>query len=145
MITYIKDDLRVFGVGVLLFLMVALGGIFRHFRWVLLPVVCCLVSVICMVGFLGWFGLEVTVVSSNFISLQIIMTLAIVIHLIVKYRELALKFPKESNDILILDSLILKSKPCLFAVLTTIAGFASLLFCNILPVINFAWMMITAA
>jgi predicted RND superfamily exporter protein len=32
--------------------------------------------------------------------------------------------------------------PCLFAALTTIAGFGSLLLCNILPVRTFGWMMI---
>ena len=143
MITYIKDDLKIFGVGVLLFLILALGGIFRRLRWIFLPMICCLVSVICMIGLLGWFGWEVTVVSSNFISLQIIITLAIIIHLIVKYREQAFKFPQKSNNLLILNSLILKFNPCLFTVLTTIAGFASLVFCKILPVINFAWMMIT--
>jgi len=142
MITFIKEDLRVFGTGVLLFLILALGVIFRRFRWVILPMVCCLVSVVCMMGLLGMFGWEVTVVSSNFISLQLIMTLALVIHLIVRYRELEFTEPLQPKESIVLETIMSRFSPCLFAVLTTIAGFTSLIFCRILPVINFGWMMI---
>ena len=142
MISFIKNDLNIFGIGVLLFLIIALGIIFRRFRWVCLPILFCLVSVICMAGLLGWFGWEVTVISSNFISLQLIMTMALVIHLIVRYRELLAQNPEAPNHQLILDTVLLKLKPCVYAVLTTIAGFGSLVLCDILPVITFGWMMI---
>jgi len=140
--TFIKNDLNIFGIGVLLFLIIALGIIFRRVRWVCLPILFCVVSVMCMVGLLGWFGWEVTVISSNFISLQLIMTMAIAIHLIVRYRELLARNPEAPNHQLILDTVLLKLKPCLYAVLTTIAGFGSLVLCDILPVITFGWMMI---
>ncbi len=142
MISFIKNDLNIFGIGVLLFLIIALGIIFRRLRWVSLPILFCLVSVICMTGLLGWFGWEVTVISSNFISLQLIMTMALVIHLIVRYRELLAQNPKAPNHQLILDTVVVKLKPCVYAVLTTIAGFGSLVLCDILPVITFGWMMI---
>ncbi len=142
MITFIKNDLKIFGLGVLLFLIIMLSIIFRRIRWILLPMLCCVVSVICMIGLLGWFGWEVTVISSNFISLQLIISLAITIHLIVRYRELLVKIPEASNHRLILQTVLLKLKPCVYAVLTTIAGFGSLVLCDILPVINFGWMMI---
>ncbi len=142
MITFIKNDLKVFGLGVLLFLILMLFIIFRAIRWILLPMLCCVVSAVCMIGLLGWFGWEVTVISSNFISLQLIITLAIVIHLIVRYRELLLQNPQGPNRELILDTVLLKLKPCVYAVLTTIAGFGSLVLCDIRPVINFGWMMI---
>ncbi len=142
MITFIKNDLKVFGLGVLLFLILMLFIIFRSIRWILLPMLCCLVSAVCMIGLLGWFGWEVTVISSNFISLQLIITLAIVIHLIVRYRELLLQNPQRPNRELILDAVLLKLRPCVYAVLTTIAGFGSLVLCDIRPVINFGWMMI---
>jgi len=142
MITFIKSDLKVFGIGVLLFLILMLFIIFRRIRWICLPLLCCVVSVICMIGLLGWFGWEVTVISSNFISLQLIITLAIVIHLIVRYRELLVRNSQAPNRELILDTVLLKLKPCVYAVLTTIAGFGSLVLCDILPVITFGWMMI---
>ena len=142
MISLIKNDLNIFGIGVLLFLIIVLGIIFRRIRWVFFPILFCILSVMCMVGLLGWFGWEVTVISSNFISLQLIMTMAIVIHLIVRYRELLAQNPEAPNHQLILDTVLLKLKPCVYAVLTTIAGFGSLMFCDILPVITFGWMMI---
>ncbi len=142
MITFIENDLRVFGLGMMLFLIIMLGIIFGRIRWVCLPMLCCLVSVVCMIGLLGWFGWEVTVISSNFISLQLIMTLAINIHLIVRYREMLVQNPQTPNRVLILETVSIKLKPCVYAVLTTIAGFASLLFSGILPVSTFGWMMI---
>ena len=142
MITFIKNDLKVFGIGILLFLVFMLGVIFRRKRWIFLPTLCCVVSAVCMVGLLGWFKWDVTVMSSNFISLQLIMTMAITIHLIVRYRELLTKSPQASNRQLLLDTIRLKLKPCVYAVLTTIAGFGSLVLCDILPVVTFGWMMI---
>ncbi len=141
LISFIKNDLKVFGLGVLFFLILTLGIIFRKIRWILLPVLCCAFSAICMMGLLGLFGWEVTVISSNFISLQLIITMAITIHLIVRYRELSLKNPEAGHRELILDAVRLMIKPCLYTALTTVAGFSSLLLCNILPVITFGWMM----
>jgi hypothetical protein len=107
-----------------------------------LPILCCAFSVIAMMGFLGMFGWQVTVISSNFISLQLIITMAITIHLIVRYRGLALNRPDAEHRELVLDTIRLMVTPCLFAALTTMAGFGSLLLCNILPVRTFGWMMI---
>jgi predicted RND superfamily exporter protein len=141
LISFIKNDLKVFGLGVLFFLILTLGIIFRKIRWIFLPVLCCVFSAISMMGLLGLFDWEVTVISSNFISLQLIITMAITIHLIVRYRELGLKNPETGQRELILDTVRLMMKPCLYAALTTIAGFGSLLLCDILPVITFGWMM----
>jgi predicted RND superfamily exporter protein len=142
MIGFIKSDFKLFGLGVLLLLILTLGLIFGRLRWICLPISCCAVSVIWMIGLLGLFGWEVTVVSSNFISLQLIMTMAITIHLIARYREMALNRPGWSKRRLILQTVLVKIRPCVYAVLTTIAGFASLIFCDMLPVIMFGWMMI---
>jgi hypothetical protein len=142
LISFIKKDLKIFGLGVLFFLIVVLGFIFRNKRWVILPILCCAFSVIAMMGFLGMFGWQVTVISSNFISLQLIITMAITIHLIVRYRGLALNRPDAEHRELVLDTIRLMVTPCLFAALTTMAGFGSLLLCNILPVRTFGWMMI---
>ena len=142
MITFVRKDLKIFGIGVMLFLIIMLGIIFHSKRWILIPMLCCLVSVTCMVGLLGFFGWEVTVISSNFISLQLIMTMAIAIHLIVRYREMLSQNPDVPNRRLILDTVRLKLKPCVYAVLTTIAGFGSLVLSDILPVRTFGWMMV---
>lgn len=142
LVSFIKSDLKIFGLGVLFFLIITLGIIFLKIRWVILPLLCCAFSAISMMGLLGLFGWEVTVISSNFISLQLIITMAITIHLIVRYRELHFINPETEQRKLVLDTLRLMLKPCLYAALTTMAGFGSLLLCDILPVITFGWMMI---
>ncbi len=141
MISFIKKDLRFFGTGVFFLLVVMLGFIFRRIRWIVMPMLCCFLSVIAMMGVLGAFGWDVTVISSNFISLQLIITLAIVVHLIVRYREYRTADPDKDQMTLINDTVRTKFVPCLYASLTTIAGFGSLLLCDIKPVINFGWMM----
>ncbi len=141
LITFIRSDLQVFGSAVFVFLMLTLWVIFRQLRWILLPLITCSFSVVTTSGFLGLFGWEVTVISSNFISIQLIITMAITIHLIVRYRELARLNPEMDQRQLILDSTIFMARPCTFAVLTTVVGFASLVLSGILPVMNFGWMM----
>ncbi len=141
LLTFIRNDLKIFGTGVFLLLVLTLALIFRQIRWIILPLLCCAGAVISMMGILGVFQWEVTVVSSNFISLQLIITLAMVIHLIVRYRELLQKHPGTGQHELVLTTLLTKAKPCLYAAFTTIAGFGSLLLCDILPVITFGWMM----
>ncbi len=141
MITYIKNDLQMFGAGVFLLLVFMLGVIFKNFRWVMMPMLCCFLSVICMMGVLGLFDWDVTVISSNFVSLQLIITLAIVVHLVVRYRELQRTLPQADHRTLIKETIRTKFVPCLYAALTTIAGFGSLLLCDIKPVIHFGWMM----
>ena len=141
LITFVKKDLKVFGIGIVIFLIVALGFIFRKIRWVVLPVLCCTLSVLSMIGILGIFGWEVTVISSNFISLQLIITMALTIHLIVRYRELEVENPEWSQMELVKETVFSKFVPCLYTTLTTVAGFGSLLICDILPVINFGLMM----
>ncbi len=141
LISFIKKDLKIFGIGIALFLVFTLSLIFRKMRWIVLPMLCCVFSAIAMMGLLGMFGWKVTIISSNFISLQLIITMAIAIHLIVRYRDLSLKNPKAGQHELIFDTVRLMLTPCLYAALTTIAGFASLLLCDILPVRTFGWMM----
>ena len=141
LITFVKKDLKVFGIGIVVFLIVALGVIFRKVCWVVLPILCCTLSVLAMIGILGIFGWEVTVISSNFISLQLIITMALTIHLIVRYRELQLDNPEWSQMELVRETVFSKFIPCLYTTLTTVAGFGSLLICDILPVITFGLMM----
>ena len=122
-------------------MVVTLGVIFNKVRWVVLPMICCVFSAVAMMGLLGMFDWKVTVISSNFISLQLIITMAITIHLIVRYRDLLLLNPEADQHQLVLDTVSLMLTPCLYAALTTIAGFGSLLLSDILPVRTFGWMM----
>ncbi|MFP4256069.1 MAG: MMPL family transporter [Desulfobacterales bacterium] len=138
---FIKNDLKVYGSGVTLFLALVLWLVFRRVRWVILPLMSCAFSALAMVGLMGFFGWRVTVVSSNFISLQLIITMAISIHLVVRYRELIRSDPERSHADLVRQMVIDMRIPCFYAVLTTIAGFGSLIFADIRPVQTFGWMM----
>ena len=141
MITFVKRDLRTYGTAVLALLILVLWTVFRQKRWVALPVLISALSIGMTVGLLGLFGFEITVISSNFISLQLIITISIIIHLIVRYRELALLKPEATQKELVLESTLSVSKPTFFAIITTIAGFASLMFSGIKPVTALGWMM----
>ncbi|MFG1497757.1 MMPL family transporter [Saccharospirillum sp. HFRX-1] len=140
-IRFVRSDLITFGLGVLFLLIATLTAIFRHPRWVVLPMICCSVVVVTMLGILGWGRWPVTVISSNFISLLLILTLSMSIHLIVRYRELLRRHPDWEQRQLVTTAVRRIAVPCLYMALTTGVAFASLLFSGIRPVINFGWMM----
>lgn len=142
-INFIKNDLVIYGTTLILLLIFILWVIFRQLIWIVLPVVICTLSVIATAGMLGLFDWEVTVISSNFISLQLIITLSIVLHLIVRYRELSSTFRHATQYKLLINTMLSKLNPSFFAIITTIAGFGSLVLSGIEPVKNLGWMMST--
>ena len=93
MMSFIKKDIIVFGLGVFVFIILTLWFIFRDFKWVILPLlVGCATSVIIMIGLLGLTGWKVTVISSNFIALMLILNMAMNIHLTVRYLQIKKEF-----------------------------------------------------
>lgn len=144
LIQIIKNDLVLFGGIIVGMICLILSLLFRSFRWVLIPILSCAFSVLLTVGLFGLLGFKTTVISSNFIALQLILTLAIVIHLIVQYREYNEKEPDWDQKRLVLETCLVKAAPCFYAGLTTSVGFASLLLTGLQPVISFGWMMIIA-
>jgi predicted RND superfamily exporter protein len=142
-IDFIRHDLMTFGVGVLCFLVVILAIAFRKPRWVILPMLACGAAGVVMVGFLGLVDWPVTVVSSNFMSLLLILTLSLAIHLVVRYRELHEDSPDAGQEELVREMIRTKTVPCLYTAITTMVAFGSLLFSGIRPVIDFGWMMAT--
>jgi uncharacterized protein len=141
-IAFIRADLVNFGAAVAGFIVLILFIAFHRPRWVLLPVATCAATVISMIGLLGLLGWPVTVVSSNFISLLLILNLALVVHLIVRFRELHDLHPEADKLTLVRDTVHSKFTPCLYTALTTMVAFGSLLVSGIRPVIDFGWMMV---
>ena len=141
MVEFVKSDLSTFGYVIVILLIFVLYILFREIRWVIIPLFICTVSIIITSGFLGLFGWEITVISSNFISLQLIMNMSLVVHLIIKYKELLLTNPNDTQKELLILTTSAMWKPSFFVVITTIAGFSSLVFSGILPIITFGWMM----
>ena len=140
-IAFIRHDLALFGAGVLCLLIVILAIAFHRPRWILLPLMTCIATTLVMVGFLGLVDWPVTVVSSNFISLLLIITLSLSIHLIVRFRELHGKDEAADMFSLVQQTVRSKAMPCFYTSITTMVGFGSLLFSDIRPVIDFGWMM----
>ncbi|RUA06694.1 MAG: hypothetical protein DSY43_01495 [Gammaproteobacteria bacterium] len=140
-ISYISSDLVVFSIAVIGLMTLILAFIFKGIRWVLIPIGISITGALTMTGVLAFLGWKVTVISSNFFSLLLVMTLSVTIHLVVRYRELAQNDPDLDYITLIKTTLEQMLKPCLFTTLTTIAAFGSLLISGIRPVIDFGWMM----
>jgi len=141
MMTFIKNDIIVFGAGVFLFIVCTLWFVFRNLLWVFIPLLSCFFSVLIMVGLLGLVGWKVTVISSNFIALMLILTMAMNIHMSVRYLQFKKENPNISNSEAILWTSGKMFWPILYTVLTTICAFLSLIFSDIKPIIDFGWMM----
>ena len=141
MMSFIKSDIIVFGIGVFFFIVVTLWFIFRKVKWVVMPLLGCTTSVVVMVGLLGLLGWKVTVISSNFIALMLILNMAMNIHVTVRFLQLKKEFPDMAKSDAVLQASKKMMLPILYTVLTTICAFLSLVFSGIKPIIDFGWMM----
>ena len=141
MMSFIKSDIIVFGLGVLLFIMVTLWFVFKKLIWIIIPISSCFFSVLIMTGLLGLLGWKVTVISSNFIALMLILTMAMNIHMSTRFLQLKNDFPDLKNFEIISMTTKKMFWPILYTVLTTICAFLSLVFSEIKPIIDFGWMM----
>ena len=141
MMSYIKSDIVVFGIGVFIFIVLTLWFIFRNLKWVLMPLLGCATSVVLMIGLLGLIGWKVTVISSNFIALMLILNMAMNIHVTVRFLQLKKEFPQLSRNEAVFETSKKMMLPILYTVLTTICAFLSLVFSGIKPIIDFGWMM----
>ena len=141
MMSFIKNDIIVFGIGVLLFIIVTLWFIFKKLIWIIVPLSSCFFSVLIMTGLLGLIGWKVTVISSNFIALMLILTMAMNIHMSTRFLQLKKNNPNLKNSEIIFMTTGKMFWPIIYTALTTICAFLSLIFSEIKPVIDFGWMM----
>ena len=141
MMSYIKSDIVVFGIGVFIFIVLTLWFIFRNLKWVIMPLLGCATSVVIMIGLLGLIGWKVTVISSNFIALMLILNMAMNIHLTVRFLQLKKEFPSLTKNDAVFEASKKMLLPILYTALTTICAFLSLVLSGIKPIIDFGWMM----
>nr|WP_314068941.1 MMPL family transporter [uncultured Campylobacter sp.] len=141
MVGYVRSDLATYGLSALVLLLACFWLFFRQAKFILLPLIICAYSVVLAAGLFGFLSFEVTVISSNFIALQLIITVSVCIHLIVAYREFSARFHAFSQRQLVYAVLRERARPCFFAIFTTVIGFMSLIFCDIKPVISLGIMM----
>ena len=141
MMTFIKSDIIVFGLGVFMFIVLTLWYVFRNLIWIIIPISSCFFSVLIMMGFLGIMNWKVTVISSNFIALMLILTMAMNIHMSTRFLQLRNKFPSSSLPEIIKLTTEKMVWPIIYTVLTTMCAFLSLIFSEIKPIIDFGLMM----
>ena len=141
MMSFIKNDIIVFGIGVLAFIIATLWFVFKKIIWIVIPISSCIFSVIIMTGLLGLFNWKVTVISSNFIALMLILTMAMNIHISTRFLQIKKNFPNKKLPDLILLVMSKMFWPIIYTVLTTVCAFLSLIFSEIKPIIDFGWMM----
>ena len=139
MMDYIKSDLVVFGSAVALVFAFMLYLFFGNIWFVILPILNAFFTTFVTAGFLGFMDWKISVVSSNFIALLLILTISLTVHVLVKINELK----KESSDYKnsLIDSVNQMFLPCFFAAITTAVAFLSLLLGDLKPVIEFGKMM----
>tara|TARA_B100000963_G_scaffold53675_1_gene41737 strand:+ start:2332 stop:4854 length:2523 start_codon:yes stop_codon:yes gene_type:complete len=138
MMEYIESDLVIFGTAVAVIFALMLYLFFGSLWYVLLPLLNAFLATFITAGFLGFMDWKISVVSSNFIALLLILTISLTVHLLVKINEIK----KEKNlRNAIVDGYNQMFAPCFFAALTTAVAFLSLTFGEIKPVIEFGKMM----
>lgn len=140
-ITYVESDIVNLGLGVLVMVLIVLSLIFRKIKWVVLPALTCILTVLLLIGYLGYAHWRGTIVTSNFPSLLMVITLAMTVHIVVRYREIYAGNPDLSNRELIFRTVRAVATPCLYTSLTTIVGFGSLIVSRMRPVIDFGLIM----
>ncbi|RXI27332.1 hypothetical protein CRU89_06390 [Aliarcobacter trophiarum] len=138
---FVKNDLMIYGVSLIFIFIFVLYYIFKSIRWVFVILFICFISILSTAGILGIFNWEVTVISSNFVALQLIITMSMVVHLVERYKELYFKYKNASQYKLTINTVLSKLIPSFFAIITTVVGFSSLVLSNIEPVINLGLMM----
>jgi predicted RND superfamily exporter protein len=141
MVGFVQSDLVLFGSGILGIMLVVLAVIFRRLRWVVIPLVTCTSTGVVMLGLLGFLDWRMTVISSNFVAVLLIISLALSIHLVVRYRELHAQNPDEDLHERVLNTVRLMVVPCFYTSVTTVVAFMSLVVSGLQPVIDFGWMM----
>lgn len=141
MIAFVRSDLATYGLATLFLCSLCLFVYYLQLRYVFLAIFICLVCVGVASGLFGLLGFEITVISSNYIALQLIITLSVVIHLINSYREFFRKKSSFSQKAIVYLALKERMSPCFFAIFTTIIGFISLVFSDIRPIISLGVMM----
>ncbi|WOJ95216.1 MMPL family transporter [Congregibacter variabilis] len=141
MVSFVRSDLVVFGSAILGVMLLVLSLIFRRIKWVVTLLLSCSVSVTYTLGILGYLDWRMTVISSNVVAVLLIVSLAIAIHLVVRYRELHLHQPDLTVYERVRESMRLMAVPCVYTGITTMVAFVSLVVSGIQPVIDFGWMM----
>jgi predicted RND superfamily exporter protein len=132
-INFVKKDIIIFSISVVLIIIGVLFFIFREIKWVIISLLTSSYAIIVIFGILGLSQIEVTAISSNFSALIFILSISMNIHIINYYRLLEYN---ENNLSVTLKNMFW---PCLYTTLTTMVAFGSLIITDIKPIIDFGY------
>ena len=139
---FVVQDIRTFGIAILGIMMVVLFLFFRKPAWMFLALICAVLNVLLVAGLASLLGFQLTIISSNFVALLIIFSITLSIHVIIRYQEIQNKFPDDSVEEEIKNTISQIITPCSYMVLTSAIAFLSLIVSDINPVITFGFIMI---
>jgi len=131
----IKREMGMIIVGSLLVIILSLGILFRSFSAVVWPIMTVVVSMVWVLGLLGWLGIAVSSMVSILVFLILAVGVAVSVHILSGY----LFFRNQGQDHeSALRSVFRRSTvACLLASLTTSIGLLSLIFVPIVPIRTF--------
>jgi len=139
---YVLQDIKIFGIAALLTMAIILLIIFHKFTWVAITLFCSFVNVLVVSGLIGLLNFKLTVVSSNYVAILLIFSLAIGIHVVVRYQEEEATQGAIDFHQRLCIAIQHISTPCLYMVLTSTIAFLSLIISDIKPVIVFGYIMV---
>tara|TARA_Y100001970_G_scaffold188251_1_gene228963 strand:+ start:457 stop:2787 length:2331 start_codon:yes stop_codon:yes gene_type:complete len=138
-INFVKKDIMIFSFFVTLIIVLVLFFIFKDFKFVIICLLSSVYSVFIIFGIIAFMQIEVTAISSNFLSLIFILSISMNIHIINYYRLL-----ENKTKFKIQTTFSKMFWPCFYTTLTTIVAFGSLVLTDIKPIIDFGIIMIIA-
>ena len=139
---FAMNDLETFGIAIAIIMVIVLFIFFRNPAWIFLALTCAVLNVLVVSGIVGLLGYQLTVISSNFIALLIIFSIALSIHVIIRYQEVQSLNPDQSVEENTKSAVLQIVTPCFYMVLTSAVAFFSLTLSDIRPVITFGYMMV---
>lgn len=134
-INYIKSDVVIFGFVTFIIFSFLLFLFLKDFWATSVVMINSSLVLSSSMGLLGIFDWPISIVSSNFLALLLITSIAVSVHIIVKLQSVK---NTRTNHIDAISEIII---PCLYTALTTMVGFGALMFSGIKPVIDFGKMM----
>lgn len=124
-----------------LFMGIVIAIFFRSLRWIVLPLLVIYAALFWAESLWALWRGELTMVSSAISSLVAVIGVSTVVHYGMHYRELRRHHDSVSA---LRETLYAMNPPIFWMLMTTAAGFASLLICELKPVHDFAWIMVMA-
>ncbi len=120
-----RDFALFLGLGYLVMFFL-LWAVFRSIRMVLATLFVVAGATVATLGAMGWFGLQVNMITVLLPTLIVVLGIADAMHFPVAHRRIAGQMPQADDDTVLAASLKAAAVPCLMTTITTMAAFMAL-------------------